>query len=360
MITRVGRLSYERQYYYDNADRQGCYPLDEQLKVEQEISNGMSRLMVKLSADRSFQSSADIVSELLRVSVSDSSVWREMQKAGEKVEGLKQTYDRTQTGAEGEATGKVMGATVDGFMVNIRGEEERWREVKVGCVFEVCSENKTKLNKAGELIPVIEARHQTYVTHLGEPEGFVNKFLPLTATQHWQQASETAYVGDGAVWIWNIAQTHFSESAHCVDWYHAVEHTWKAAHFIHSGDDIATRNWVKQHTDLLYAGQAKAISHTISNSAASLTELTDQAQKDLIAEAGYFERNHERMQYRDFQLGGIPIGSGTIEAGAKQFKHRFTGTGMRWSRHGLNNALPFRDALLSHQFDVCWLAICPC
>lgn len=86
VITRVGCLSYERQYYYDKADRQGCYPLDEQLKVEQEISNGMSRLMVKLSADRSFQSSADIVSELIRVSVSDSSVWRETQKAGEKVE----------------------------------------------------------------------------------------------------------------------------------------------------------------------------------------------------------------------------------------------------------------------------------
>ena len=65
------------------------------------------------------------------------------------------------------------------------------------------------------------------------------------------------------------------------------------------------------------------------------------------------------MQYRDFQLGGIPIGSDTIEAGAKQFKHRFTGTGMRWSRQGLNNALPFRDALLSDQFDACWLAICP-
>jgi Uncharacterised protein family (UPF0236) len=349
-------MSYERQYYYDKEDRRGYHPLDGQLKVDQDISHGLARLLVKLSADHTYQSSADTLSELMRVSVSDSSAWREMQKAGERLQAMEQGYDRTQTESEGAATNKVMGATVDGFMVNIRGEKEGWREVKVGCLFEICPEDTTEMNRVGEEIPVIKSRNQTYATHLGEPAGFVNTFLPLTETKHWKQASETAYLGDGAVWIWNIAQAHFSDSAHGVDWYHAKQHLWNAAHSMYPDDQSAAQNWVKHQSDLLYAGEAKTIANCITNSA---TTLSPKAQKDLNAEAGYFERNHERMQYRDLQLGGIPIGSGTVEAGAKQFKHRFTGTGMRWSRKGIANALPFRDALLSHQFDVCWHAVCP-
>jgi hypothetical protein len=359
VVTRLGQVSYERQYYYDKEDRRGYYPLDGQLKVDQEISHGLARLLVKLSADPTYQSSADTISELMRVSVSDSSAWRETQKAGEKYQALRGGDERlppqNQQAHEG-GEGKVMGTTMDGFMVNVRGKEEGWREIKVGCVFEICSESTPKVNKANEVIPAIQARQQRYVTHLGEPEPFVEKFLPLTQTQPWKQASETAVIGDGAVWIWNIAQTHFADSAHGVDWYHAKEHLWTAAHLIYPANQPQAATWVKQQSDALYDGQANTLAQTIYKSA---NQLTDKPQKDLRAEAGYFDRNHDRMQCHDFQIGGIPIGSGTVEAGAKQYKHRFTATGMRSSRDGLNNALPFRDALLSRQFDSCWHSICP-
>jgi Uncharacterised protein family (UPF0236) len=359
VVTRLGQVSYERQYYYDKQERRGCYPLDGQLKVDQDISHGLARLLVKLSADHTYQSSADTISELMRVSVSDSSAWRETQKAGEKYRALSSGDERlppqNQQAHEGGA-GKVMGTTMDGFMVNVRGKEEGWREIKVGCVFEICPASTTKVNKANEPIPAIQARQQRYVTHLGEPEPFVEKFLPLTQTQQWKQASETAVIGDGAVWIWNIAQTHFAESAHVVDWYHAKQHLWTAAHLIHPTDPTQAAIQVKQQSDALYAGQANTIARAIYTFAEQLSE---KPQKDLRAEAGYFDRNHQRMQYHDFQMGGIPIGSGTVEAGAKQYKHRFTATGMHWSRQGLTNALPFRDALLSSQFDACWRSFCP-
>jgi Uncharacterised protein family (UPF0236) len=358
IVTRLGWLSYERQYYYDVQEQQGSYPLDEQLGIEQQISAGMSRVLVKLGADRPYQSSADLVNELMQVSVSDTSAWRSMQKAGEKYQAMLSGDERRPAESPQTGDGKVMGTTMDGFMVNVRGEKESWREVKVGCVFEIRPENTTKVNKALETIPIIRACEQAYVTHLGEPEPFAKKFIPLTQTKTWKQASETAVIGDGAVWIWNIAQTHFADSAHVVDWYHAKQHLWTAAHLIHPADSTQAAIWVKQQSDALYDGQASTLAQTVSKFA---DQLSGEPQKNLLTEAGYFDRNHERMQYHDFQLGGIPIGSGTVEAGAKQYKHRFTATGMRWSRQGLNNALalPFRDALLSRQFDSCWRSICP-
>ena len=60
------------------------------------------------------------------------------------------------------------------------------------------------------------------------------------------------------------------------------------------------------------------------------------------------------MQYMELREDGYPIGSGMVESGAKQFKARFTGPGMRWSRDGINRLLPIRAAILSHRFDQVW------
>ncbi|MCA9967889.1 MAG: hypothetical protein KC423_26775, partial [Anaerolineales bacterium] len=74
----------------------------------------------------------------------------------------------------------------------------------------------------------------------------------------------------------------------------------------------------------------------------------------LEAEAGYFANNQTRMAYQEQQLAGYPIGSGMVESGCKQFKARFDGPGMRWSRSGAERLLPIRAAVMSQGFDAAW------
>ena len=69
--------------------------------------------------------------------------------------------------------------------------------------------------------------------------------------------------------------------------------------------------WVDQHSAMLYEGQAKQIAKRLAQHAQS---------EQLLTEARYFETNHERMQYRDFESAHLPIGSGIVESGAKQAK----------------------------------------
>jgi hypothetical protein len=64
------------------------------------------------------------------------------------------------------------------------------------------------------------------------------------------------------------------------------------------------------------------------------------------------------MNYAQFQQAKLPIGSGTVESGCKQFKARFAAAGMRWSRNGAIHLMPFRAAIMSQQFDHLWRAIC--
>jgi hypothetical protein len=54
---------------------------------------------------------------------------------------------------------------------------------------------------------------------------------------------------------------------------------------------------------------------------------------------------------------GWVIGSGMVESGGKQFKARFCGAGMRWSRAGAERLLPVRTAILSKRFDRRWNAV---
>jgi hypothetical protein len=82
----------------------------------------------------------------------------------------------------------------------------------------------------------------------------------------------------------------------------------------------------------------------------------------LATAAGYFRDNQRRMQYQELREELWPIGSGMVESGAKQYKGRFAGPGMRWSRPGINALLPFRSAVMGGTavFDALWQVVgCP-
>ena len=63
------------------------------------------------------------------------------------------------------------------------------------------------------------------------------------------------------------------------------------------------------------------------------------------------------MNYLDMRTEGWLIGSGTVESGAKQYKARFTGPGMRWKRPCLERLLPVRSAILTGNFSWVWRSV---
>jgi len=115
------------------------------------------------------------------------------------------------------------------------------------------------------------------------------------------------------------------------------------------GTPAATR-WLHARETRLYQGHAAAIAQELAEAA------TDHptAGAELAREAAYFRNNQARMNYLEMREAEWPIGSGMIESGAKQFKTRFTGPGMRWSRPGAQNLLPVRATVLSNRFDAVW------
>jgi hypothetical protein len=157
-------------------------------------------------------------------------------------------------------------------------------------------------------------------------------------------------LGDGAVWIWNLAQEHFYDSEQVVDWYHAKEHLANAALLLHGEGSPAMHRWLNEQETGLFQGHAEEIARKITSDAAGKGSVKD----DLLKEAGYFENNKRRMDYLEMRIQGWIIGSGMVESGGKQYKARFTGPGMQWGRPGAERLLPVRSAILSDRFDELW------
>lgn len=307
---------------------------------------------MKLCARLPYEEAVEVYGELTGVNVGVSTAWKRTQEIGrlarpalDSIPSMKQTSP--------DAT--CIGISMDGCMANVR--KEGWKEIKAGVAFEVSLRQSMPLtNRQQEPIPNVYAHHQSYVLHLGGPEGFGVKMATEALARRWASTDQSLVIGDGAVWIWKLAARDYPASAHIVDWYHAKHHLACAANLLYPDAPDKAEVWIQKKADLLYAGKADDIAQQLYLAAElAKPELND----DLETEAGYFADNHERMQYRDFQMAALPIGSGTVESAAKQTKHRVSAAGMRWSRQGLENILPLRAALMSGSFDAFWHQIAP-
>lgn len=317
----------------------------------------MRWLAVWLGALMPFEQAARILEKVGQVPLSASTVWRQVRATGTQAQAL-EIVERAQTNAvpkrehivPGEARSTARLAVVmDGAMIHIR--DEGFKELKVGGVGQI--ELETRRDRAtGDDLELAHTVANTYVAHLGGPETFGQLVWAEAYRRDWSRAADTAVIGDGAKWIWNLAGEHFFDSAQIVDWYHAKQHLWAAAHLLHGEGTAEAKQWVTTQETPLFEGHAERLADGLCPTSKRRSAQTTQ----LHEHAHYFRENHRRMQYLEFRENNYPIGSGTAESGCKQFRARFTGSGMRWSRPGAERLLPLRAAVMSDRFDVLWKA----
>ena len=299
-----------------------------------------------------------ILQQIGGIAISDTSIWRRAQKWGERVRVAEEARAKAAVGLpqRGQVIrGQVphersMGVAMDGGMIHVR--EEGWKEVKVGTVFGLTLRAAPDpMGQPGAL--EAHAVQTSYVTALGGPEAFGRKVWAEAVRREFPEAGDTIVLADGALWIWNLAGGQFGTSRQVVDWYHAKEHLYAAGNLLHGEGSAQAQRWVKGMETPLYQGHALWIAEQLK----ALAKTHRRVAKGLRKEAGYFEHNQRRMQYLETREDGFPIGSGMVESGIKQFRARFTGPGMRWSREGAERLLPVRAAILSKRFNEVWSAV---
>jgi hypothetical protein len=160
-------------------------------------------------------------------------------------------------------------------------------------------------------------------------------------------------LGDGAPWIWNLADQHFPGAIQIVDLYHARQHLWKTAALLHPQDPLAKKLWMIPMKDRLDDGNIEPLVTHLREIAAAHADAADLAQ-GLLKEAEYFATNADRMHYPEFREKGLFVGSGVVEAGCKSvIGSRLKRSGMFWTVRGANS-IALRCCRINGRFEDYW------
>ena len=227
-----------------------------------------------------------------------------------------------------------------------------WQEVKVGSIGkDYPHQNATSVMK-------IRPPSLRYVASRSGVADFRHQLAALaTQTGIYQdentmETEEVVVIGDGAPWIWNLADEYFPNATEIIDYMHAKKHLYDIAKQAFGEEAPETlETWVNTTETPLYNGE-------ISQVIARIRDLGKQhpAIGDVIeTEVGYFQKHAQRMQYRTFNEKGYQIGSGVIESACKHVvAERCKLAGMRWSKPGINAILFWRCLLKNNAWDTYW------
>jgi hypothetical protein len=217
------------------------------------------------------------------------------------------------------------------------------REAKLGCVF-----TQTTWDQEGYAMR--DPDSTTYTGAIENAEQFGKRLYVEAWKRGWSRAEKTVVIGDGAEWIWNLAQEHFPGAIQIVDLFHARQHVWDLARLLYPNDTKRRNAWIGLHQKR-WLDQGK-IAKLVASLHAIQTADADLANK-IRNEADYFASNAARMNYPKFRK--LFVGSGIIEAGCKTvIGHRLKQSGMFWTVKGANSILALRCSHLNGRFEDYW------
>ncbi len=328
VTTILGPIRIERPYYRCPACGHGHHPLDLQLQIcAGSRSAGLDELLALLGATQaSFAQAAAVLDRLTLIQLSPNTVRDATEALGATlIDQQQQLVAHTMQGHDPPPAAtpapERLYITMDGVLAHLY--ERGWSEVKVGCCY--LTHARPARTRPEQL--EVRAHSLSYISTLAEAERFGWQVWQEAARRGVMEAKEVVVVGDGAHWIWNIADTQFAGATQIVDWYHASSYVWKAASAIWGDVHPQREAWARQQLDRLWEGKVAQV----------LAELARQPDggEGVSAAVTYFTEHGKRMDYAAYRARGLQIGSGSVESACKQVvSARLKGPGMIWDGAG--------------------------
>lgn len=207
-----------------------------------------------------------------------------------------------------------------------RGQEpERWHWVYTGTCFRLDHRSKTAGGR-----PLISERG--FVCTREGIDGLREQLHAEALRRGLGQAAGVLVIGDGALWIWRLADDRFKDARQRLDFYHAVEHLAAVGRALFGENQAKLKEWLRPLVLQLKNESAIKVIEQLEEVLAQLP--SGAAAQAVQKEVNYFHEHQNRMDYRAGRRRGEPIGSGAVESTCRQNQCRFKRPGQYWSQAG--------------------------
>jgi hypothetical protein len=365
VLTVLGPVELSRPYYLCADCSNGQYPADTELGIAGlESSPGVRRMEAVVGSEMPFAPGCEPMKLLAGLDVTAKAIERTAEAIGAEIA----LRDEQEIGRAKQLVLPVvskqnipkMYVLMDGVQVpvvaketegrtgRIEGQRARTRECKLGSVF-----TQTTVDEEGW--PIRDPDSTTYVAAIETAEEFGFRIDTEAWRRGWEWATTKVVLGDGAPWIWNLADQHFPGAIQIVDLYHARQHLWKTAVLLHPQDPAAKKLWMIPMKGLLDEGNIEPLVTHLREIAAGHADAHPDLAQEVLKEAEYFATNAERMRYPEFREKGLFVGSGVVEAGCKSvIGSRLKRSGMFWTVRGANAIIALRCCRINGRFEDYW------
>jgi Uncharacterised protein family (UPF0236) len=325
--TLSGEVVLKRNYHHCERCKHGFYPMDEKLglSAEGDVSPEMEKRVMDFAINDPFSPTAKRWMRHYPFPISDNLARGATDRVGVMCEESDGTYLQEEMKPPSETPAKVLYVEPDGCMLPTREKGEPWKEAKGMVLFrDDAHVGKSTTKPRGA---ILEAR---YVATMGGQEEFNKDVEPALKAEQAKKAERVVWLGDGALWIWNMAQRFTPGCTEILDWGHAVEHGMNFGKAVLGEEDPTLRIWQERLEQLLYKGDNEALVRELMDCLGET--ISDKGVEILDGLVGYFRNNAARMRYREFREAGLLIGSGVVESSHRHvLQARMKRAGQHWS-----------------------------
>jgi hypothetical protein len=302
------------------------------------------------------------LSRLVGVYLSKTTLWRRHREVASQVEQQLTAEEQqltdwgTDTEQEKErvparaAVEERASVSIDGSMIRIDGEG--YREVKLVSVSEV--ERAAPSEAVGQVAgaegqPSLKLVKHSYRAVLGDKGTFEPGLRAELVRRRVRDVAEITSVNDGAAWIWDLVARYLpDERAEVLDWSHAVQNLAKAGAAAFGEGTLESQIWLAERKVELWEGRVAAVGVALLR----LPRRRGERGRAIRNVLEYITEHANRMDYARFRVEGRPIGSGTVESGAKNVvQWRMKRGGQSWSPDGAQRMLAALGELHSGRWE---------
>lgn len=342
--TRFGSITIERTRGYCKRCRKWRVPGDAALGLEESAgySPAVQDMAALLASKMPVEDASTVLEHLTGVKLPRATLDREARRQGERAQVL-----RTRLDAQAATEKRQLELTLEPYQMiiqldawNIRerdhwghsqalrrkGQEpERWHWVYTGTCFRLDHRGQTAGGR-----PVISERG--FVATRAGLDALREQLHAEALRRGLGQAAGALIIGDGAAWIWRLADDRWPQARQRLDCYHAIQHLVAVGRALFGEDKVRLKAWLKPLVKQLRNDSSLKVIRQLEEILAPLP--TGATQQVVAREVEYFHEHQDRMDYRTARRAGEPIGSGPIEATCRQLQCRFKRPGQFWSLKG--------------------------